>query len=89
MNSNEIDELKRKIKIKDEYIKLLIDILYDYDGEYDKEEQKGSITGLAELIDMACDYLNLALESNDKEAIYTNFKDAKLNILFEEVNYEK
>lgn len=89
MNSDEVNELKRKIKIKDEYIKLLIDILYDYDGEYDKEKQKGSIIGLAELIDMTCDYLNLALQCDDKEAIYTNFNDAELNILFEEINHEK
>lgn len=88
MNNNEIDELKRKIKIKDEYIKLLIDILYDYDGEYDKEKQKGNIIGLADLIDMACDYLNLALQSNDKEAIYTNFNGTEKNILLEDINLE-
>ena len=73
----------RQIKIKDAYLQMIIDIGFDYDG-YEKAES------LKNLIDELCAYAKLALENNDKEAIYIstdqNGKEVESNILMEDLN---
>lgn len=73
-----IDKAVRVVKIKDEYLKLLNDMLIDYDGWHTAESLK-------ELIDETRDYIHKALKNDDKSAIYSagNYKSS--NILGEEV----
>ena len=84
-DKEKIKDLERKLKIKDEYMELIRDILYDYDGYYDEETKKGSIEGLASLVDLTIEYLGYSLKANDKKEMYQNAKGEKLNILFEEL----
>lgn len=72
--------MERKLKIKDEYLKLIIDLGYDYDG---METQ----SGLKELIDGIVDLARKALVADDKASIYENFGENKkyYNILREEI----
>lgn len=72
-----IDTVLRTIKIKDEYLKLLNDMLIDYDGWHTAESLK-------ELIDETRDYIHKALKNDDKSVITVNSKK-KFNILGEEV----
>ena len=75
----EMDKLpyERIIKIKDEYLKLLNDMLIDYDGWHTAESLK-------ELIDETREYIHKALKNDDKSVIRVNSKK-KFNILGEEV----
>lgn len=73
-----IDTVLRLIKIKDEYLKLLNDMLYDYDG-------CKTVKSLKELIDETRDYIHKALKNDDKSIIYRRGDDKGLNILGEEV----
>lgn len=73
----EIEKLKRENKIMQEYLELIIDIGYDYDGFSKEEDLKG-------LIDELVKYATLGKECNTKECIYTN-EDKKYNILLEKI----
>lgn len=72
-----IDKAVRVVKIKDEYLKLLNDMLIDYDGWHTAESLK-------ELIDETRDYIHKALKNDDKSVITVN-SNKKFNILGEEV----
>lgn len=68
----------RQIRIKDEYLKLIVDTAYDYDG------RDYSIDGLKEVIDQVVHWAKLALENDDEETIYDGDKGGKhYNILGE------
>ena len=56
---------KRKNKIKNEYLKLLVDIGYDYDGLSKPKDLKGLID---ELVGIAVK----AIQNDDKTAIYND-----------------
>ena len=80
----EIEQLKRQIKIKDEYLKLIYGIGFDYDG------LDGSVEGLKSVIDSLVDYAIKALNNDDKTIIYGCSDDSiKRNILLEEIKEEK
>lgn len=81
------ENIIRILKIKDEYMRLARDLLYDYDGYYNKETKKGDIEALTELIDEAVGYLELALKCDDRKDIYANGVDGnkRFNILLEEI----
>lgn len=71
----------RTIKIKNEYLQLIYDILIDYDG-------CNTVESLKELIDEARQYVKQAFTNDDKSVIYTNWNKGniiKQNILGEEV----
>jgi flagellar biosynthesis/type III secretory pathway protein FliH len=70
-----IDE--KTIKIKDEYLKLIDNLLIDYDG-------CKTVKSLKELIDETREYIHKALKNDDKSVITVNSKK-KFNILGEEV----
>ena len=72
---NEVNE--RTIKIKDEYLKLIDDMLIDYDGWK-------TVKALKELIDETRKYIHKAIKNDDKSVIRVNSKK-KFNILGEEV----
>lgn len=80
----EIEKLKRQIKIKDEYLKLIWSIGFDYDG------LDGSIEGLKSVVDDLVGYARMALENDDTSVIYGGIDedDIKKNILFEEIKKE-
>lgn len=67
---------ERKLAIKDEYLKLIIDIGYDYDGF-------NTVESLKELIDELVGYADKALKNDDKTETYINGKGESLNILQE------
>ena len=67
---------ERKLAIKDEYLKLIIDIGYDYDG-------CNTVESLKELIDELVGYADKALKNDDKTEAYINGKGESLNILQE------
>lgn len=73
---------KRKIKIKDEYCKLLINIGYDYDG-------CNTVESLKELIDELVDLARKAIKNDDKSIMYMGSKGTDKNILFENVEVEE
>lgn len=73
----EID-LERKIKIKDNYFQLIIDLGFDYDGFNDSEKLKL-------LIDELVRYANLGLSSNDTESMTIDENRREFNILGEEL----
>lgn len=77
---DELEQLKRQIKIKDEYLSLIIGIGFDYDGE------DGSIEGLKSVIDQLVDYAKKAIDNDDKSVIYGIFDDdIKRNVLLEPI----
>lgn len=70
---------RRKNKIKYEYLKLIVDLGYDYDGCEKAESLKSLID---ELVDLAVK----AIENDDKSAIYDDFEGSKpKNILLEDI----
>ena len=71
----ENEELKRQIQIKNNYMKLILDILYDYDGYFSRETNEGSAKDLADLIDETCDYLKKAILNDDKSDVYLSYVD--------------
>jgi len=77
-----IDTVLRAIKIKDEYLKFINDLLIDYDGCVTTETLK-------ELIDEEREYIHKALNNDDKSVIAVNGKGKKFNILHEEVKDEQ
>jgi hypothetical protein len=73
-------KLKRQVKIKNEYLSLIIGIGFDYDGE------DGSIEGLKSVIDQLVDYARKAIDNDDKSVIYGIFDDdVKRNVLLEPI----
>ena len=77
---DDCNKLKRQIKIKDEYLSLIIGLGFDYDGE------DTSVEGLKSVIDQLVDYAKKAINNDDKSPIY-GIDDAvpKRNILLEEL----
>lgn len=75
--TNKLIANTRTIKIKDEYLILLNDMLIDYDGWK-------TVKALKELIDETREYIHKALKNDDKSVITVNSKK-KFNILGEEV----
>ena len=74
--------MERELKIKTEYLKLIVDLGYDYDGMETRDGLKG-------VIDDIVDLAKKAIAVDDKSVIYENFavgKDKKeFNILREEL----
>ena len=78
--------MERRLKIKDEYLKLIIDIGYDYDG------YENDVLGLRDLIQEMCKYAEAALNEDDKTPMLISSKNGKtvnLNILGEEITNEE
>lgn len=75
-----IDTVLRAIKIKDEYSKLLLIILCDFDGANSEKELK-------DLIKDAMDYLKMSLDNDDEFPAYL-WEGKTFNILHEEVKDE-
>ena len=71
-------DLERQIEIKNEYLVLMVDLAYDYDGFNTVESLKG-------LIDELRKYASYALESNDKIPIYRDGNENDFNILHEKI----
>ena len=71
----------RSIEIMERYLELICDLGYDYDGCNDVKSLKG-------LIDEMCRLASLGRACNDKEAIYSDGNNRKLNILLEEIKNE-
>lgn len=73
---SEVDNLKRQIKIKNEYLDLIWAIGNDYDG-------RNTIEGLKELIDELVDMAKKAYCDDDKTVMFTSSNNSKFNILRE------
>lgn len=73
--------LQRQIEIMERYFELISDIGYDYDG-------CNSVESLKALVDELTHLASLGRACNDKEAIYTDGNNKKLNILLEETKDE-
>lgn len=69
--------LERKLKIKDEYLNLIVGIGFDYDGYNDADNLKG-------VIDELVKYAKKALNNDDSSIIYSG-TNKKYNILNEEL----
>lgn len=69
---------ERELKIKNEYLRLIYDKGFDYDGYNKAESLKG-------LIDELVDYANKAYKNDDISVIYTGGCNKQYNILHEEV----
>lgn len=77
---DDYNELKRQVKIKNEYLSLITGTGFDYDGE------DGSIEGLKSVIDQLVDYARKAIDNDDKSVIYGIFDDdVKRNVLLEPI----
>lgn len=76
--ADERDQLKRDFEIKNNYLELLCDIGYDYDG-------CNTVESLKELIDELIKFAELALKNNDKEVMYIGANEQKYNILHEKI----
>ena len=57
-------KISEKLKIKDEYLKLIIGLAGDYDGFYNPETKQGSAEDLAGLIDELVYYATCALKND-------------------------
>lgn len=73
-----IQELERKIKIKDAYLKLIYYIAFDYDG-------CNTVKDLKSLIDEIKKYSDLAIDSDDTTPIYNVTDEISENILGEKI----
>lgn len=71
-------ELERQIAIKNEYLSLILDLIYDYDGF-------NTVEGLKGLIDEISKYVGYALDGDDKATIYTDGNGVDFNILHERI----
>ncbi|MEI3530117.1 MAG: hypothetical protein V8Q75_03455 [Bacilli bacterium] len=76
--NNEIENLKRQIKIKNGYLQMILDLGFDYDGF-------NNVLDLKLLINELCNYAHKALKNDDKSVIYENGFNEKLNILSEKI----
>lgn len=77
--NNEIENLKRQIKIKDRYLQLIIDIGFDYDGFNNVDDLKSLVDGL-------CTYAEKAKNCDDKNTVYVSGNGIKENILGEKID---
>lgn len=73
-----IEKQERELKIKNEYLRLIYDKGFDYDGYNKVESLKG-------LIDELVDYANKAYANDDISVIYTGGCNKQYNILHEEI----
>lgn len=73
---DERDELVKKVKIKDAYLQLIIDLAWNYDGFND-------IDGLKGLIEELSGYAKMALKNDDKTPFYIGSNEENFNILDE------
>lgn len=71
-------DLERQIAIKNEYLVLILDLAYDYDGF-------NTVEGLKGLIDELRIYAGRALCSDDKMPIYIGSDGNDFNILHEKI----
>lgn len=71
------NKMQREIKIKNEYLQLIIDLGFDYDG-FEKSES------LKELIDELIDLAKKAIHNDDTSVIYSGAEQG-YNILHEKV----
>ena len=76
--ADERDELRRKIEVKDQYLELITDIGFDYDG-------CESPNHLKELIDELVGYANKAIDCRTDTVEFTGAGGTKFNILHEEI----
>lgn len=72
------NDLKRQIKIKNNFFQMIIDLGFDYDGF-------NSTDDLKKLIDELVRCAKLGLKCNDKEVMFIDGKHNKYNILHEEL----
>jgi len=79
--AEENEKLKRQIKIKNEYLQLIHDIGFDYDG-------MNTVKGLESVIDDLVDLAIKAIKNDDKCVMYEDFDDKYFNILYEEIEKE-
>lgn len=70
--------MERELKIKTEFLKLIVYLGYDYDG-FD------TVDSLKALIDDLVGYAKSALGKDDKLQVYSAADGKKLNILREEI----
>lgn len=73
---DEIDDLKRQIKIKNAYLNLISDIAYDYDG-------CNTVKSLKELIDELVKMCNQAYKNDDWSVMFIGANNTNKNILQE------
>ena len=78
----ENEDFRRQLMIKNEYLKLINDLGYDYDGFNTVDSLKG-------LIDELCELAKKGIKSDDKYAVYEGSSCKKLNILQEEIQEVK
>ena len=71
-------DLERQIAIKNEYLSLILDLIYDYDGF-------NTVEGLKGLIDEVGKYVGFALDNDDKEIVYIDGNGDNFNILHERI----
>lgn len=74
----EIAELERQLKIKNQYLGLIHNIGFDYDG-FD------TVESLKSLIDELVDYAVKAIKNDDKYVVYQGGNGKHFNILQEEI----
>ena len=72
-----LEELERCLQIKNEYLKLIVDIGYDYDGYENNNE------GLRAIIDELVGYAKKALKNDTKYVAYLGANGNEYNILKE------
>lgn len=73
---------ERQIKIKDAYLKMIVDIGCDYDGYNDVKNLKNIID---EIVDLAAK----GIKCDDKTPFYSSTSlEKKMNIIFEELDNE-
>lgn len=73
-------DLQRQVEIKNAYLQLIVDLGFDYDGRETTEDLKS-------LIDELCAYARMAINNDDKTAIYISGKDnIEDNILMERIS---
>ena len=81
-NIKELEKKDREIQIKNNYLDLIWQIGYDYDG-------LNKVESLKELIDELVDYAIKAKKNDDKSVIYEGNRGKEIinqNILFEKVD---
>lgn len=69
---------RRKLKIKNEYLELIIALGYDYDG-------CNTVKSLKKLVDELVELARMARKNDDKTCCYEGGNGKKFNILTEEI----
>lgn len=81
LEAQELKELRRQIEVKDAYLKLMLEIAIDHDGFTSARELGG-------LIDELADYMEKAIDSDDKWAVYEDVHGNRINILGKKLEEE-